>query len=341
MARANELLHLNPRDLEPDPHNARTDVGDLIGLAETIREHGVLQPLGVSRSNGGYRVIYGNRRREAAIVVGLDTVPCLVHEQQDETQRMLCQLLENIQRKPLNDLEQGRALRRLRDSLAQASPPGTSERALNDLVAKRLGLSPRTIQRYIALCELPVAVQDLLLREELTVTHAQHLLSLSGDERRAEVARLAAEEGLSAAELGRLCAGLAQNPNLPAPEALAKVRRGEAIDAIAPAPAVAVAQRIPRAPQKENEDDEDLWDDAEPAEDEGERTLAPGTADGNRRYRVRSLDSFLDELSRLVRCAEDGDLERFANSDANRQAKMTVALKQLAFLNREVARLAQ
>lgn len=340
MAKRREIVHLNPRDLEPDPNNARTDIGDLIGLAETIREHGVLQPLGVERNGGNYRVIYGNRRREAAIVVGLDVVPCLLHDAQGETERMLCQLLENVQRKPLNDMEQGRALRRLRDGLAEASTKGTTDRALNDLVAKRLGLSPRTIQRYIALCDLPAAVQDLLRREDLTVTHAQHLLSLSTDVRREEVARLAAEEGLSAADVGRLCAGLSRNPNLAVEEALAKVRQGDVIDDLTSVNKVAIAQKLPAAPKAEAED-EDLWQDKASDEDDITRPTGVGTADGNRRFKVRGLDSFLDELSRLVRCAEDGDLERFVAADGHGRKKMEVALRQLAFLNREVAQLAK
>ncbi|MBC7239606.1 MAG: ParB N-terminal domain-containing protein, partial [Chloroflexi bacterium] len=72
------LLYLNPRDLLPSRRNVRTDPGDLAGLAETIREHGVLQPLGVVREGDAYRVIYGHRRRDAAIVAGLDRVPCVI-----------------------------------------------------------------------------------------------------------------------------------------------------------------------------------------------------------------------------------------------------------------------
>ncbi|MHB1134584.1 MAG: ParB/RepB/Spo0J family partition protein [Chloroflexota bacterium] len=336
MARIREIKYLNPRDLEPDPHNARTDIGDLVGLAETIREHGVLQPLGVSSREDHYRIVYGNRRREAAIVVGLDTVPCLVLEGQNESERLLCQILENIQRKSLNDMEQGRALKRLRDDLARQNPPGTAERVLVDAVAKQLGLSPRTIQRYLALCELPSAVQDLLQRDELTVTHAQHLGSLENGERREEVARLAAEEGLSAADVGRLCSGLAKNPNLAATEGLARLRRGESIDAIVPE-ATAVSERLPRAPRAADpeESDADLWADRaeDAANEEGAFADSPATQDGNRRYRIHGLDSFLDELSRLVRCAEDGELKQFVASDPAAKRKVNIALRQVAYLS--------
>ena len=72
------IVYLNPRDLLPSKRNVRSDPGDLAGLAETIREHGILQPLGVVREKDVYRVVYGHRRRDAAIVVGLDRVPCLL-----------------------------------------------------------------------------------------------------------------------------------------------------------------------------------------------------------------------------------------------------------------------
>jgi ParB family transcriptional regulator, chromosome partitioning protein len=343
MATIRQIAQLNPRDLEPDPHNARTDIGDLIGLAETIREHGVLQPLGVTRRGDGYRVVYGNRRREAAIVVGLDTVPCLILDQQDDTERLLCQLLENLQRKSLNDMEQGRALRRLRDDLASRSPAGTTERVLNETVAKQLGFSPRTIQRYISLCELPPAVQDLLQREEITVTHAQHLFAMADEGRRAEVAQLAADEGLSAADLSKLCSGLAKNAELDPAEGLARLRRGQPVSNVQPE-SVAVAERLPRAPKASEEDsDAGLWADEGKAEDEFvEPSLASAaTADGNRRFRVRSLDSFLDELSRLVRCAEEGDLERFVQADPAGNTKIGVALRQVNYLSRELGTLAK
>lgn len=347
MPRIKAITYLNPRDLEPDPHNARTDVGDIVGLAETIREHGVLQPLGVTQSDGGYRVVYGNRRREAAIVVGLDRVPCLVLESQPEAERLTCQLLENLQRKALNDLEQGRALLHLRQQLAAQSPPGASETALNEVAAKQLGLSPRTVQRYIALCALPEPVQDLILAEELTVTQAQHLHALGSQARQIEVAQLAAEQNLSAAELSRLCSGLARNPNLEALEALARLRRGEQIDAIASTsvepPAAGNALRpAPRAETEES--DADLWPGEESAaavDPEGDGLGPEGlTADGNRRFRIRSLDSFMDELARLTRCAEEGDLQGLVEADPAARMKLSLALKQLAYLSRQLEALA-
>jgi len=347
MPRIKEIAYLNPRDLEPDPQNARTDIGDIIGLAETIREHGVLQPLGVTPVDGGYRVVYGNRRREAAIVVGLDRVPCLVLDEQPEADRLTCQLLENLQRKALNDLEQGRALLHLRQQVAAKSPPGTSETALNELVAKRLGLSPRTVQRYISLCALPESVQHLILADELTVTQAQHLHALGSEERQVEVAQLAVEMNLSAVELSRLCSSLARNPNIAAAEALLRLRRGEEVAATRPAaneePMTAPPLRA--ASQAESEPDDEFWpgEEAEEASEAAHNAFPPDsvTADGNRRFRIHSFDSFMDEVARLSRCAEEGDLEKLVKADPAAQMKIGLALKQLAYVSRQLEALAR
>ena len=71
-----KLLYLDPRVLEADPNGVREDPGNVDGLAATISEHGLLQPLGVLEAGQGrYRVVYGNRRREAALQLGLERVP--------------------------------------------------------------------------------------------------------------------------------------------------------------------------------------------------------------------------------------------------------------------------
>src|SRR5829696_5956229 len=98
------LLYLDPAALAVDPDNVRRDgAGDLDTLAASIRAHGLLQPLGVAREGAGYRVVYGSRRREAALRAGLSTVPCLLVDAPAGTRRVR-QLLENLQRRDLNPL---------------------------------------------------------------------------------------------------------------------------------------------------------------------------------------------------------------------------------------------
>src|SRR5687768_2014054 len=107
------LLELDPRQIAPDPDNVRRNDGDgLDALADSLREHGVLQPLGVTRESGGFRVVYGSRRREAAILAGLPRVPCVLVEAPAED-RLVRQLVENLQRQDLNDLDKAEGLARL------------------------------------------------------------------------------------------------------------------------------------------------------------------------------------------------------------------------------------
>ena len=157
MVRDQRIVYLNPRDLEPSRPSVRSDPGDLAGLAETIREHGVLQPLGVARNSGGYRVIFGNRRRDAAIVVGLDRVPCIVLEGLDDAEALVQQALENLQRLDLNDLDKARAFEAM---LAHEMDLGLSQGDALEGMARTLGLSSRQIQRYLRLRQLVPVLSD-------------------------------------------------------------------------------------------------------------------------------------------------------------------------------------
>ena len=74
---ARQLLFLDPRAIRPDPANVRQDDDELESLVTSLRTYGVLQPLGVVREGDSYRVVYGNRRRAAAILAGLPSVPCV------------------------------------------------------------------------------------------------------------------------------------------------------------------------------------------------------------------------------------------------------------------------
>jgi len=336
---AGEILYLNPRAIEANRDNVRREGGDIVGLAESIREHGVLQPLGVVHRGSGYQVVYGDRRREAAIVVGLDRVPCLLLGDLDDDQRLIRNILENLQRLDLNDLEKARAFEKMRETLLRA---GIERGAAIDAMCRRLGLSASQIKRYLSLLELPSSVQNLLAAGDLAVTQAQHLRQLSPAARQEAVALLAAEEHLSAAELARLATTLARNPNVDPVEALEKLRRGEEISDLSRPERQHGPLHLPSRPSIKPED-EDLVEDtsADGAAEDPEADLAgPRTRDGNRVRKVRSLASFMDEADRLARCVQDGDLAKLVAADAEGALKVRLVAKQLAFLSRAVGELA-
>lgn len=359
MPQDHRIVYLNPRDLLPSRQNVRSDPGDLAGLAETIREHGVLQPLGVMREGDAYRVIYGNRRRDAAIVVGLDRVPCILVDQVNEEEAILQQTLENLQRLDLNDMDKSRAFERL---LVGIVSRGTPQGEALEAMARTLGLSTRQIQRYLRLRQLPPEVQRIIAQGELGVTHAQHLADLTPATRQEAVALLAVEENLSAAELGRLCAALQHNANVEPRVALEMLRRGERIAVIEAK--VEEPIHIWNAPSAKTESErEDEPNRETEAKEEGEEERSgsavrqptaasewehdnfgpfePTTRNGNRVRKIHSLDSFMDELQRLTQCLQDGDFQRLIEEDEAASVKVRLAARQARFLADALSAIAQ
>lgn len=339
MATQREILWLDPNSLAEDPENVRREAedGDLAGLAATIREYGVLQPLGVRRLNGQHVLVYGSRRRRAAILAGLTAVPC-VEVDDAARDRLTLQLLENVQRRDLNDMEKAEGFAVLRRSLA-AAHPGLRESSLDDLTAQTLGLSVRTVQRYLGLRDLPERVRDLVASEQLTVTQAQHLRAVDDPDKQVELARAAAERGLSAATVSRACNALSRQPNLPVEAALLAAIRGEEVPDARPRPRATEAQKMARPPRAEDPgDDSDLWpeDAAEPDE---ETIPEPVTADGHRVFRIRTVDAFCDEVARLARALQEGDLAKAVRADRDAPTKLKLARRQVEFVARDLATL--
>ncbi|MBN1401439.1 MAG: ParB/RepB/Spo0J family partition protein [Anaerolineae bacterium] len=353
-----EITYLNPRDLLPSRKNVRSDPGDLVGLAETIREHGILQPLGVSREGDAHRIVYGNRRRDAAIVVGLDRVPCVVLDDLDDEDVVVRQVLENLQRLDLNDLDKSRAFEELLRIAAEQGRPQSE--ALEDL-ARSLGLSARQIQRYLRLRQLSPFVQQLISQGEIGVTLAQHLVNVEPIHRQEAVAQLTVAENLSAAELARLCAALEHNRNIAPQSAMEMLRRGERIPTVEMRPKEE-GQRLQRAPQAGDGREPPWMDEGGPDDtaDAGEarfkrgpgsewadvpgRTyehLEPMTRDGNRVRRIHSLDAFMDEVQRLTQCVQEGDLQRLLEGDPEGSMKVRLAARQLGFLAEALGALAK
>jgi ParB family chromosome partitioning protein len=333
------ILWLDPRELIEDPENVRHDTPDLEGLADSIRQYGVLQPLGVSQHGGKYHVVYGTRRRRAAEMAGLDAVPCV----ELTGDRLVCQLLENLQRAELNDMEKSEGFARLKERLALGNRE-LSESKLDELTARTLGVSPSTVRRYLRLRELPTGLRALLRGGELSVTQAQHLFAVEDAGKQEEVGRTAAEKGLSAATIARACGLLAARPNLPVVEAIAAAERGESAGATA-LRAVEQAHPTKLAPRPKVDEgiseDRELWGDEAVTDDDMERAareerMAPVgdtlTADGNRVFKIHSVDAFCDEVARLSRCLSEGDLARALKKDPKGLMKLDLAKRQIQYV---------
>jgi ParB family chromosome partitioning protein len=345
-----QLLYLDPQVLEADPEGVREHPGDVSGLARTIAEQGLLQPLGVVRLGGDrYRVVYGNRRREAALQLGLDRVPCILLDA-DDPSLLPRQLVENIQREELNDMEQARAFARLRSHLAATR--GTSgEGELDEAVGTEVGLTGRTVRRYLGLLELPDEIQQLIRRGELNVTQAQHLRRIPNQRTQLELAREAASEGMSAAELSRLAAYFVANPNQTLETALQALLQGEQPGRSVPEVSISGGPLAKGAATgSEPTERDDFWDDEDtpgekPDDDaylrvEEDETLENRPANKARVFRLRSLDQMVDETDRLARAYAEGDLQKWIKQDEGAPFKLRLLLRQIESLARALREIA-
>ncbi|MCS6881144.1 MAG: ParB/RepB/Spo0J family partition protein [Oscillochloridaceae bacterium] len=345
-----QLLYLDPRQLEADPDGVREDLGDIAGLAATIAERGLLQPLGVVSVGGGrYRVVYGGRRRAAAERLGLEKVPCIVLDA-DDPDLLLRQVIENVQREDLNDLEQARAFARLRARIAEERGR-LPDHALDEAVGAAVGLSGRTVRRYLGLLELPDEVQQLIRRRELNVTQAQHLRRVANPRTQVELARFAVEEGLSAAELSRLAAYFAANPNLSLETALQALEAGEQLRTGPSGPEVQISggplAKTSASTVEREEADADLWVDEATDDEAGsylgveDETIENQPRNKARVFRIRSLDQMVDETDRLARAYAEGDVVKWVKHDEGAPFKLRLLLKQLESLTRGLRELAR
>lgn len=344
-----QLLYLDPRQLEADPDGVREDPGDIAGLAATIAERGLLQPLGVIGVGGGrYQVVYGGRRRAAAVQLGLERVPCIILDD-DDPDLLLRQLIENVQRQDLNDVEQARAYARLRSRLVEQRGK-LPESDLDEAVGQAVGLTGRTVRRYLSLLDLPDEVQLMIRRGELNVTQAQHLRRVPSPKTQVELARFAADEGMSAAELSRLVAYFAANPNLTLETALQALEAGEQLRTQASGPEVAIAGgplgKTSVGAVDREESDAGLWEDEAPADDGQYLSVEDETVENQpknkaRVFRIRSLDQMVDETDRLQRAYAEGDLVKWVESDEGAPFKLRLLLKQLETLARGLRDLAR
>jgi ParB family transcriptional regulator, chromosome partitioning protein len=172
----------------PGPMQPRThfDEAALESLAESIRSHGIVQPLLVRRKGDGYELVAGERRWRAAKLAGITRVPVVVKEVPDESLLEIA-LIENIQRENLNPIEEAQAYRKLIDTV------GLTQESL----ASRVGRDRSYITNYLRLLKLTDDVQQLVKEGRLSTGHARALLTLNHPDLQRRIARQVMDGGLS------------------------------------------------------------------------------------------------------------------------------------------------
>ena len=183
-----EPTEVDVDSIVPGPMQPRThfDEGSLEGLADSIRSHGVVQPLLVRRKADRYELIAGERRWRAARLAGLSKVPVIVKDVPDRDLLEIA-LIENIQREDLNPIEEAQAYRRLIENV------GLTQEGL----AVRVGRDRSYITNYLRLLKLPDDLQQLVVESRLSTGHARTILGLSHVDLQRRIARQVIDGGLS------------------------------------------------------------------------------------------------------------------------------------------------
>jgi ParB family chromosome partitioning protein len=165
------VMQVAVSQIAPNPRQPRThfDSAELEELASSIREHGVIQPLIVSKKEkgSGYILIAGERRLQASVHAGLKTVPVIIRQTTDQD-RLVLALIENVQREDLNPLEEANAYQQLADEFGLS----------HEEISTHVGKSRVAVSNTLRLLKLPKVVKAALVEEQISEGHARALLML-------------------------------------------------------------------------------------------------------------------------------------------------------------------
>ena len=187
-----EIIEVNISELRPNPYQPRKvfDKDALVELAKSIKEHGVFQPIIIKKSIKGYEIIAGERRVRASKMAGLDKVPAIIRNLNDE-QMMEIALLENLQRENLSAIEEAKAYKSLIDNL----------HLTQEQLSEKVGKSRSHVTNILGLLRLPAEVQDMVANKKISMGHARALSKLESEKKMIELARDIAENKIPVREV--------------------------------------------------------------------------------------------------------------------------------------------
>lgn len=190
-----QIVKVKLDELRSNPYQPRKvfDENALKELSDSIKEHGVFQPIIVKKNIKGYEIIAGERRVKASKMAGLDEVPAIIRDFTD-AEMMEIALLENLQRENLNSIEEATAYKKLQENLSLTQ----------EELAKRLGKSRSHITNMLGLLSLPQEVQTELSNKTITMGHARVLSKLEDKDQIINLTEKIKNEGLSVRDLENL-----------------------------------------------------------------------------------------------------------------------------------------
>lgn len=189
------ILQLSVDEIEENPFQPRRDFSEaeIASLAESLKEHDMLQPVLVRRVNGRYQLISGERRLRASKLAGWKTIPARLREADDRLVAELA-IVENLQRQDLNPIEKALSFKRYLDE----------HRCSQEDLARRLKIDRSTIANLMRLLELPQTVLDCLRNGIITAGHARALLPLGDEREQIEMCGRIGREELSVRDVERM-----------------------------------------------------------------------------------------------------------------------------------------
>ena len=205
------VLYLDIDRIKPNKHQPREefDQEGLEGLASSLKEKGFIQPIVVRSSPGGYEVIAGERRLRASKLLKINKIPAIIREASDDESLELA-LIENVQRKGLNPIEEARAYQYLLNNF----------NLTQDQISQRVGKARASIANTIRLLKLPADIQGEIRKGAISFAHGRLLLEIDNPQKQKAVAKKIIQKGLSIRELENLIAGSSKSKT-------SKIRAGQ------------------------------------------------------------------------------------------------------------------
>lgn len=206
-AKADATLPISKIEPNPDQPRKEFDAEKLQELADSIKQHGVLQPILVRKTGSTYQIVAGERRYQASKLAGLKEIPAVIRDISDEDVFQLA-LIENLQRADLNPVEEAQGLRQLVDQKGW-----TQEK-----VAQVLSKSRSAVANTLRLLDLPEEVQGYLARGEITPGHARAILAVPDEEGRIALAERVVKENLTVRQTENLASLISVSKEHKAPK---------------------------------------------------------------------------------------------------------------------------
>lgn len=191
---SDRILKVSPNRISINPQQPRTHFNDnaLNDLAESIKQHGIISPLIVTKKGGDFELIAGERRLRASKLLDLKEVPVIVRAEKEQKKLELA-LIENLQREDLNPLETARAYKRLIDEFNI-----TQEEA-----AKKVGKARSSVANALRLLALPLEIQEALSSGKISEAHAKYLLGIEGEAKQINLLHKILRQNMTVADTDR------------------------------------------------------------------------------------------------------------------------------------------